>query len=615
VTRPPRIVFPAALALSAALATAAPALAASPAAVPRHADPAKVFRYAIEVSETNLDPHRISDLYSNIVIQGMFDAPLRYDYLARPPKLVPNTLAAMPEISADGLTYTMRVRPGIFFADDPAFEGRKRELVAADHVYAMKRVLDPRNAAPLLSEIEGIVAGTDEILAKARKSNRLDYDEPVSGLEVLDRYTYRIRLTKPLFNFIYQLADCRVSCAVAREVVERYKEDVGGHPVGTGPFRLALWKRSSKIILEANPDFREETFDGDPAPGDAEAREILAKLKGRRLPMIGRVEVYVIDEQQPRWLAFLNAEHDLIFRVGEEFSNVAMPNNVIAPNLAKRGIRMAQVPGMDITYNYFNMDDPTVGGYTPDKVALRRAISLAYNTKDEIAIIRKNQAVPANTPYGPGVVGYDPGFRTTMSEYHPARAKALLDMYGYLDRDGDGYREMPDGSPLVLRGNSTPNARDNQLDELWKRSLDEIGVQFTVRKAKWPDLLKESYAGKLMFWQLGGSASQPEADTWLTSLYGPNTGLKGNQARFRLPAYDRLYEKARETLDSEERTRLNKEMARLVAAYAPWKVNTHRILTDMWYPWVIGYRRPQIQNQNFWRFIDIDTATSPATPR
>jgi ABC-type transport system substrate-binding protein len=507
------------------------------------------------------------------------------------------------------------VRPGIHFSDDPAFGGKKRELVAADFVYAIKRVLDPRNAAPLLSEIEGIVAGTDDALAKARKANRLDYDEPVEGLQVVDRYTYRIRLTRPLFNFIYQLADCRISCAVAREVVERYKDDVGGHPVGTGPFRLVLWKRSSKILLEANPNFREETFDGQPAPDDAEGQAILAKLKGRRLPMIGRVEIYVIDEQQPRWLAFLNAEHDLIFRVGEEFANVAMPNNRIAPNLARRGIRMAQVPGMDITYNYFNMDDPTVGGYTPEKVALRRAISLAYNTRDEITIIRKNQAVPASTPYGPGVVGYDPNFRTTMAEYDPARAKALLDLFGYLDRDGDGYREMPDGSPLVIKANSTPNARDNQLDELWKRSMDAIGVQYTVRKAKWPDLLKESYAGKLMFWQLGGSASQPEADTWLTALYGPNTGLKGNQARFRLPAYDRLYEKARVTPDSEERTRLNREMARLVAAYAPWKVNTHRILTDMWYPWVIGYRRPQIQNQNFWRFIDIDLATSPAAPR
>lgn len=143
----------------------------------------------------------------------------------------------------------------------------------------------------------------------------------------------------------------------------------------------------------------------------------------------------------------------------------------------------------------------------------------------------------------------------------------------------------------------------------------KIARRLTVRKAKWPDLLKESYAGKLMFWQLGGSASAPDAETWLTSLYGPNTGLKGNQARFRLPAYDRLYERARVMPDSPERTHLYQEMARLVAAYAPWKVNTHRILTDMWYPWVHAYRRPLVQSQNFWRFIDIDPALSPAMRR
>ena len=603
-------------ALAALVTTLAGAtLAAGPADGTRHADPQKIFRYAIEVAETNLDPHRISDLYSNILNQGMFETPLRYDYLARPPKLVPSLLAAMPEISADGLTYTMRVKPGVLFQDDPAFGGKKREVVAADFVYSMKRVLDPRNAAPLLSEMEGVIAGTDAALAKARKANRLDYDEPIEGLEVVDRYTYRIRLTRPLFNFIYLLTDCRATCVVAREVVERYKDDVGGHPVGTGPFRLVMWKRSSKTIFEANPHFREEYFDGQPAPDDKEGQEILSKFKGRRLPMVGRVEVYVIDEQQPRWLAFLNAEHDLIFRVGEEFANVAMPNNVIAPNLAKRGIRMAQVPGMDITFNYFNMEDPTVGGYTPDKVALRRAISLAYNTKDEITIIRKNQAVPASTPYGPGVLGYDPAFRTTMAEYNPAKAKALLDMYGYLDRDGDGYREQPDGRPLVLENASTPSARDQQIDELWKRSMDDVGLRMTFKKAKWPDLLKESNAGKLMMWQLGGAASSPDADTWLSVLYGPNSGFKGNRARFRLDAYDRLYEQARVLPDGPERTRLYQEMTRLVVAYAPWKVNTHRILTDLWYPWVVGYRRPAVQSNNFWKYIDIDLSKRPPSVR
>jgi len=191
------------------------------------------------------------------------------------------------------------------------------------------------------------------------------------------------------------------------------------------------------------------------------------------------------------------------------------------------------------------------------------------------------------------------------------KAKALLDMFGYVDRDGDGYRELPDGSPLVLKANSTPTARDQMQDELWKRSMDDIGIRITFRKAKWPDLLKEAYLGKLQFWQLGGNASAPDADTWLTSLYGPNSGEKGNFARFRLPEYDRLYEQAKQMPDSPERTRLYQQMAKLVAAYAPWKVNVHRVLTDMWYPWVIGFKRPPVLGTHYWKYLDIDETLSP----
>jgi ABC-type transport system substrate-binding protein len=589
----------------AALLLALPVLACA-------ADPGKVLRYALEVAESNMDPQRVSDLYSNILMAAVFDAPLKYDYLARPVRLKPNTLASMPEITDGGKTYTLRLKPGIYFADDPVFKGRKRELTAEDYVYSIKRLMEPRYAAPLLSQVEGIIVGSDAALARARKANRMDYDAPIEGLRALDRYTLQIKLTEPLYNFIYNLADCRVSCAVAREVIEHHGDDAGAHPVGTGPYRVAFWKRSSRLVFEANPGFREEYFDGEPGPDDAEGQAILARMKGKRLPSVGRIEVSIIEEQQPRWLSFLNGEMDLIFRVGEEFANVGMPNNQLAPNLAKRGIRMAQIPAFDLTYNYFNMEDPTVGGYTAEKVALRRAISLAYKTADEIAIIRKNQAIAANTPFSPGVAGHDPAFRTSAGEYNVPKAKALLDMFGYLDRDGDGYREMPDGSELTLRFNSTPVARDQQLDELWKRSMDEIGVRMTVRKGKWPDLLKESNNGKLMFWQLGGSASAPDADTWLQSLYGPNAGFKGNRARFRHPEYDRLYERARVLPSGPERTRLYQEMTKIVVAYAPWKINTHRILTDMWYPRVVGYRRPPVQSTNWWKYIDIDRGAANA---
>ena len=190
-----------------------------------------------------------------------------------------------------------------------------------------------------------------------------------------------------------------------------------------------------------------------------------------------------------------------------------------------------------------------------------------------------------------------------MNAYDPAKAKALLDMFGYVDRDGDGYREMPDGKPLVLYRYSTPTSRDQQFDELWKRGLDDIGIRIEMVKEKWPDILKKARLGKVQFWQLGGTASSPDADTWLTSLYGPNT--EQNLARFKLPAYDRLYEKARTMSDTPERTHVYQDMTKLVVAYVPWRVNTHRIRTDLWYPQVVGYRRNPIMTYNFWKYIDI----------
>jgi ABC-type transport system substrate-binding protein len=208
--------------ISAALPSTALAQSAtsSASASPYEPDRRKVIRYSFEVAETTLDPHKVSDVYSNIVNSAIFDAPLRYDYLARPLKVVPNTLAAMPETSSDYRTFTMRIKPGIYFADHPAFKGKKRELVAEDYVYSIKRLFDPALAAPLLGEVEGKLVGSDELMARVRKSNKMDYDTPLEGLRALDRYTLQIKLTETKPDFLFNLTDCRVSCAVAREVVE-----------------------------------------------------------------------------------------------------------------------------------------------------------------------------------------------------------------------------------------------------------------------------------------------------------------------------------------------------------------------------------------------------------
>jgi ABC-type transport system substrate-binding protein len=266
-----------------AIAAALLVLAAGPACAE------KVLRYAFEIAETSFDPQRIADVYSNIVNQAMFEPPLTYDYLARPAKLKPNVATSMPEISADGTTYTFHVKPGIYFADDPAFDGRKRELVAADFIYSIKRVLDPRVRASQIGELEPYIVGADAAAEKARKANRFDYDAPVEGLKVVDKYTFQVKVKKPMYTFIYKFADCRVACAVAREVAEKYGDDIGAHPVGTGPFRLAFWKRSSKMIFERNPNYHEDRWDahfpaGDPRSAEFEAfpRQAPADHRPRR---------------------------------------------------------------------------------------------------------------------------------------------------------------------------------------------------------------------------------------------------------------------------------------------------------------------------------------------
>jgi ABC-type transport system substrate-binding protein len=569
-------------------------------------DKNKVIRYPFEIAETSMDPHKVSDVYSTIVHNAIFDTPVRYDYLARPLKVVPNTLASEPEISADFTTYTFRVKPGIYFADHEVFGGKKRELVAEDYVYSIKRLFDPALSAPLLAEVEGYVVGSEEMLKRVRKANKMDYDTPLEGLRALDRYTFQIKLNDPKPGFIYTMTDCRVACAVAREVVEKYGNDIGSHPVGTGAYKLVAWKRASRMVFEYNPNFREAYFEGQPAADDKVGQEVLAKMRGKRLPQVYRFEIAIVEERQPRYLAFRNNQFDLMWQFPEDFANMAFPGNQLAGDLKAQGIQMRQVPALDIRFVYFNMEDPIVGGYTPDKIALRRAISLGYKTSDEINIIRKGQGIPAHTPYSPGVQGYDPNFRTSVGEYDPSKAKALLDLYGYKDINGDGYREMPDGKPLVLLYYSTPTDRDKQYDELWKRSMDEIGLQIQIRKGKWPDHLKESNAGKLMMWQLGGSATSPVADTWLQTYYGPNAGFKGNRSRFKLEAYDRLFEQSEVLGDTPERTKLYQEMARILTVYAPMKVNLHSILTDLWYPYVIGFVRPPVQSQSWWRFVDVD---------
>ena len=563
------------------------------------ADPNKVLRFAFQIAEATFDPAIYQDQYSGMVVDHILDPMLTYDYLARPAKLVPNTLESMPEVSDDGKTYTFRLRKGIYFTPDPAFKGKRRELVAADYAYTILRFFDPKVKSPNLYLIESRILGLDDAHKEAIRTGKpFDYDAPYPGLQLLDRHTLRIRLKQPDYTLLHNLSQTQFG-AVAREVAEHYGDDVGSHPVGTGPYFLKHWTRGHKIVLEANPEFRELML-GEGGPEDA---EILRDIGGKRLPLIGRIEIFVIEENQPRWLSFLNGDHDVIQWLPNEFIHTVAPQGNLAPWLAKRGVRLHAELQPRTGYTYFNFEDPMVGGYEPHQVALRRAITLAYDMPEEIRILRKGQAIKAEGPIPPGVNSYDPDFRSPTLDHSPPKAKALLDMFGFIDRDGDGYRERPDGSPLLLELASRPDQESRQYDELWRRSMEAVGLRIRFKKGRFADFVKESNAGTLQMWNLSWSAGSPDADFWMGLFYGPNAA-KSNDSRMRLAAFDRMYERSRTLPDSAERTRLYQEMTRLLLVYAPWVFHVHHISTHLTQPWVKGYKKHPFKGVN-WRYLDI----------
>ena len=569
--------------------------------------PPKVLRYAFNAGETGFDPAQISDLYSRIVTSHIFDGLYEYDYLARPYKVKPNVAAGMPEVADDFKTWTVRIKPGIFFAEDAAFKGTPRELVAGDFVYAFKRFFDPVSKSPAYSYINDAgIRGLDELRQQALKDKKpFDYDKPVEGLRALDRYTLQFRLKLPRPRFIFTLAGGDQFGAVAREVIEHYGQDRAmEHPVGTGPFVLKQWRRSSQIVLEKNPGFRERYYDAEPNADDAEGQALLARFKGRRLPMVDRVELAIIEEDQPRWLSFLNGEADLSWLVPSPFAPQAIPNGHLAPNLAKRGIRMERVLNPDRFMYYWNMEDPVVGGYTPEKVALRRAVALGTDVNRQIASVWRGQAMPAQSVVAPATWGFDARYKSENSDYDPARAKALLDLYGYVDHDGDGWRDRPDGSPLVIQFHSQSDARSRAFQEMWRRDMDALRIRLEIKIALWPEQLKAARAGQLQLWQLGYSANTPDVQPGLELLYGPAAGGQ-NLPRFKLPRFDDIYEQMQALPDGPERLALLREAQKLSAAYMPQKFLVHRIVTDLSQPWLIGYRRP-LFSQQFWQYVDID---------
>jgi ABC-type transport system substrate-binding protein len=567
------------------------------------AEAVKTLRYILPAAEASFDPALGRDLYTGHITEAIFETLYTYDYLARPVKLAPGT-AALPEVSADGKRYLIRLKKGILFTPDPAFGGKPRELTVADYVYSWKRLFDPKLASPNTWLLEGKVVGLDALAEQAKNTGRFDYDQPVAGLEQIDPYTLRIHLTHTDFNLGMILA-YEPLAAVAREVVEKYgdsKGEVAGHPVGTGVYKLGQWIRGSRIVLEENSGHRGEVWDFQPSTEGDE--RIVRQMKGKKIPQIGRIEISVQLEDQSRWLSFTSGEAD-VFWLDGPLAPKALADGKLRPELAARGVQLSRSVDPELSYYYWNMQDPLLGGFSKERIALRRAIAMAHDVDEEIRLVLNGEAQRLHFPIPSGVVGHDPNYQPLL-RYDPVLANKLLDRYGY-KKGADGWRRLPDGKPLVITYTSRNEAAGVLMAELWRKTYHRLGIRMENQRMIFSDIQKAETLCKIQARTYQWLADYPDGDNFMQLFYGGNIG-QNNNGCFRDPQFDQWFEASHRMPPGPERDALYRKMARRIEVLGGSMPAYSRYRNMLAQPGVLGYKKHPTLHQE-WKYIDIERDT------
>lgn len=550
-----------------------------------------VFQWALSSDPDSLDPQYAYDQQSRRILEPIYDTLLEYHPLkTNPYELVPGMLAEMPHLekAADGsLSYLCRLKPGIKFHDDECFpEGKGREVVAADVHYVFQRICDPAVESPFLAMISGSVVGMEEA-HKAAKVNgdKLDYDKhKVPGIELVDRYTFRIHLKQPYPQLRYWMAFQCLS-PVAREAVDYYDGKIHNgkqrgdfhkfQTVGTGPYRLAEYVPRQRVRLVRVPGYHTVKFPTDGVPREKE--EFLRPYLGQQVPFIDEVQMTIIRETLPMFILTRQGYLDRMPANKDAFATLLTPDRSLAPRFRERGMFLEKDAEPSTFWISFNLDDPVVG----KNKKLRQALSAAYDAQTYSDIFFNGVAPVATQILPPGFFGYDEK-RVNPYGYNFEKAKQLLAEAGYPNgRDASGKQ-----LELTIQA-VTDGGESRQRAEFDQKVMQKLGIVVKIAENDFPTLLNKKDKGQFQMGSGSGwGADYPDAENYFFLFYSKNIPPAGkNETRYNNPEFDRLFEQMATMEDSPERLEIINQMNDILAEDVPLILTFNKHFYTVIQPW------------------------------
>jgi len=565
-----------------------------------NADNTKVFKYSNDSTPTTFDTTQSGTMYANTITTAIYDTLYEYKYLKSPYELKPNLAIAMPQVSKDGLTYTIQIKQGVRYSDDPAFvDGKGREVVAKDFVYSLKRHFDPKNRS------QGAWLWSDKIVGlDAWKEAGSDYTKGIEGLKALDKYTVQITLIKPYPQLTYTLA-MGYSGIVPKEAVNQYGRELSIHPVGSGPFRLVS-HNNTKTVLEKNPNYRHETFDLAASGYDPklQGNTGIAALDGKTLPIVDRIEANWIKQTSARWNSFTKDDEIAYTSLQNEQINTVLSSKkpvVLKPEYAKKyNFKVSTEAGL--VYNLFNFDDEYFGHSDDPKAnaqnkALRCSIIKSFNWPQRVNRFYLGLGTAYPGFIVPGTDGFDPNMDNSSITQDISGAKKLL-------KENDWTAQnLP-----VLYYPSVSSTRSKQFFEQFRGNLTKIGYPRNKIKFKsyatFGDFNRDLKQSKTQMMPMAWGLDYPDAENTLQLFYGPNRSPGSNSSNYNNPRYNTLYEKSSLMQPSPERSAIYQEMNQMLVEDCVGLGSFSRTSVDLWHKSTVMWPQKSVIG-NYFKYVDV----------